>query len=115
MPLPLFEEGDDYSNIRLASEVTVFACPKNSSDLERSAFLISAINAASNDYIESVFCRISKSGMLSDNGSQLSLGHIYGADTVIIYPEGHPKAPVTKDEPEITDPENEETEEKDQT
>ncbi|MBQ8741917.1 MAG: hypothetical protein IJZ03_00960 [Clostridia bacterium] len=110
MPLPIFEEGDSYSNIRLASEVTVFACPKNSSDIERSAFLISAINAASNDYIESVFCRISKNGMLSDNGSQLSLGHIYSADTVIIYPEGHPKAPVTEEEPEDT-----ETEEKEKT
>lgn len=97
MPLPLFEEGDSYSNIRLASEVTVFACPKNSSDSERSAFLISAINAASNDYVESVFCRISQKGMLSDNGSQLSLGYIYTADTVIIYPDGHPNAPVEEE------------------
>lgn len=85
LPVPVFNEGDNYSDIFSADDVTVFACPKSASDIERSAFLITAIAAASSGSRANAFYKILEESMLRDNGSRLSIGYIFRSDIKIIY------------------------------
>ena len=85
LPLPVFEEGDEYSDVHDAKNVIVYACPKNATDIERSAFMIAAITAASEGSRANAFTRILDGSLLRDNGSRLSLGYIFGAEYEIIY------------------------------
>ena len=87
LPIPLFEEGDDYSAVRHSDDITVFACAKSSPDHERAAFIISAINAASHGAMESLYLTVTENSFLRDNGSNLSLGYICAAETAVVFPE----------------------------
>ncbi len=85
LPIPLFEEGDEYSDVHNAENVIAYACPKNASNIERSAFMIAAITQASQGSRANAFSKILDGSLLRDNGSRLSLGYIFNADTKIIY------------------------------
>lgn len=85
LPIPLFEEGDEYSDVHNAENVIVYACPKNAADIERSAFMIAAIAHASEGSRANAFSQILDGSLLRDNGSRLSLGYIFSAETEIIY------------------------------
>ncbi len=87
LPIPLFEEGDDYKRFHHSDDITVFACAKSSPDYERAAFIISAANAASCGAMESLFFSVTENNFLRDNGSNLSLGYICSAETAVIFPE----------------------------
>ena len=85
LPIPVFSEGDSYSDVHDAKNVTVFACPQSAFDIERSAFMMSAIAEVSTGSRSSAFSQIVESKLLRDNGSFLSLGYIFTADIKIIY------------------------------
>ena len=86
LPIPLFEEGDDYKNVHHSDDITVFACAKSSPDLERAAFIISAINASCYGSMESLFFSVTENSLLHDNGSNLSLGYICSGEIEVIFP-----------------------------
>lgn len=85
LPIPLFEEGDQYSDVHNAENITVFACPKNASDIERSAFILTAISAASKGSRANAFSQILDNKLLRDNGSRLALGYIFTAEIEVVY------------------------------
>lgn len=84
LPIPVFEKGDKYIDVHNASDVTVYACPKSVADTERSALLLAAIAAASEGSRAHAFSQILDNALLRNNGSRLSLGYIFSADTKII-------------------------------
>lgn len=79
MPVPVFNEGDDYLDIHNASDVTVYACPKSAPDVERSAFLLAALGKASEGSRADAFLQILEGKFLYDNSSRLALGYIFAA------------------------------------
>ncbi len=85
LPIPLFEEGDEYSDVHDAKNITVFACPKSASDIERSAFILTAIAAASKGSRANAFSQILDNKLLRDNGSRLALGYIFTAEIEVIH------------------------------
>lgn len=86
LPIPLFEKGDDYKRYHNSDDITVFACAKGSSDLERASLVISAANAACYGSFESFFFTATKSSFLRDNGSNISLGYICSGENAVIFP-----------------------------
>ena len=89
LPIPLFEEGDDYKRFHHSDDITVFACAKSSPDLERAALIIGAANASCYGSFESFFFTATKSNFLRDNGSTLSLGFICSGKNGVIFPASH--------------------------
>jgi len=85
MPVPVFNEGDDYLDIHNASDVTVYACPKSAPDVERSAFLLAALGKASEGSRADAFLQILEGKFLYDNSSRLALGYIFAAKMRAIY------------------------------
>ena len=86
LPIPLFEEGDNYKRFHHSDDITVFACAKSSPDLERAALVISAANAACYGSAESFFFSATKNSFFRDNGSNLSLGYICSGENAVISP-----------------------------
>ncbi|MBE6607230.1 MAG: hypothetical protein E7633_01550 [Ruminococcaceae bacterium] len=93
LPIPLFEEGGDYKSLHHSDDITVFACAKSSPDLERAAFIISAINASCYGSMESLFFSVTENSFLRDNGSNLSLGYICAGENAVIFPETESETP----------------------
>ena len=85
LPIPVFEEGDNYSDLHSASDVTVYAVPKGVNDAEEAAFIISAIAECSAGSRTNAFAQILESKMLTTNGARLAFGYIFTADIKIIY------------------------------
>jgi hypothetical protein len=86
LPIPLFEDGDDYKRFHHSDDITVFACAKSSPDPERAAIVISAANASCYGSFESFFFTATKNSFLRDNGSNLSLGYICSGENAVIFP-----------------------------
>jgi hypothetical protein len=85
LPIPLFEDGDDYKRFHHSDDITVFACAKSSPDPERAAIVISAANASCYGSFESFFFTATKNSFLRDNGSNLSLGYICSGENAVIF------------------------------
>lgn len=85
MPIPVFSEGDTYSDIHNASDITVYAVPKSSSDNERASFILAAMSECSVGSRTNAFSQILENKLLRDNGSRLALGYIFKSDIEIIY------------------------------
>ena len=85
LPIPIFEEGDDYKRFHHSDDITVFACAKSSPDLERAALVISAANASCYGSVESFFFSAAKNSFFRDNGSNLSLGYICSGKNAAIF------------------------------
>ncbi len=85
LPVPVFEEGDPYLDLHNASDITVYAVPGGANDIERAAFILSAISECSAGSRANAFSQILESRMLTTNGARVALGYIFTATMKAVY------------------------------